>query len=83
VKFGEYVTEGVVKVPKKFGFNRSIFGWFGHFTEHVACGELGFFGDLVNLGCETPPKELETCRNTQGTHRNTSNQKDSQEFTGI
>jgi hypothetical protein len=28
--------------PDKFGFNWSIFGWFGHFTEHVACGELGF-----------------------------------------
>jgi hypothetical protein len=25
VKFGEYVTGGVVKVPEKFGFNRSIF----------------------------------------------------------
>jgi hypothetical protein len=42
VKFGEYVTGGVVKVPKKFGFNRSISGWFGHFTEHVIGGGLGF-----------------------------------------
>jgi hypothetical protein len=42
VKFGEYVTGSVVKVPQKFGFNRSSFGWFGHFTEHVACDELGF-----------------------------------------
>jgi hypothetical protein len=45
MKFGEYVTRGVVKVPEKIGFNRSIFGWFGHFTEHVACGELGFRGN--------------------------------------
>jgi hypothetical protein len=42
VKFGEYVTEGIVKVPKKFGFNWSNFGWFGHFIEHVACGGIGF-----------------------------------------
>jgi hypothetical protein len=52
-----------VKVPIKFGFNRSIFGWFGHFTEHVTCSEIGFWY-LVNLGCETLPKELETCRST-------------------
>jgi hypothetical protein len=31
-----------MKVPEKFGFNWSKFGWFGHFTEHVVCGELGF-----------------------------------------
>jgi hypothetical protein len=42
VKFGKDVAESVVKVPEKFGFNWSIFGWFGHFTEHVACEELGF-----------------------------------------
>jgi hypothetical protein len=42
VKFGEYVTGGIVKVPEKFGFKWSIFGWFGHFTEHVTCGVLGF-----------------------------------------
>jgi hypothetical protein len=42
VKFGEYVTRGVLKVPKKFGFKRIIFGWFGHFTEHVVCEDLGF-----------------------------------------
>jgi hypothetical protein len=42
VKFGKYVTGSVVKVSEKFGFNWSIFGWFGHFTEHLACGELGF-----------------------------------------
>jgi hypothetical protein len=41
VKFGEYVTGGVVKVPEKFGVNRSIFCRFGHFTEHVACEDLG------------------------------------------
>jgi hypothetical protein len=43
VKFGEYVTGRVVKVPEKRGFNRSIFGWFGYFTEHVTCGVLGFW----------------------------------------
>jgi hypothetical protein len=43
VKFGEYVTGGVVKVPEKFGFNWSIFDWFRHFTEHVTCGVLGFW----------------------------------------
>jgi hypothetical protein len=42
VKLGEYVTGGVVKMPEKFGFNRSNFGWFGHFTEHVVCEDLGF-----------------------------------------
>jgi hypothetical protein len=41
MKLREYVTEGVVKVPEKFGFNRSNFEWFGHFIEHVACGVLG------------------------------------------
>jgi hypothetical protein len=39
--FGEYVTGGIVKVFEKFGIDLSIFGWFGHFTEHVACGDLG------------------------------------------
>jgi hypothetical protein len=43
VKIGEYVTGGVVKVPEKFGFNRSNFEWFGHFTEHMVCGEIGFW----------------------------------------
>jgi hypothetical protein len=41
VKFGKHVTGSVVKVPEKFGFNWSIFGWFGHFTEHVEGEELG------------------------------------------
>jgi hypothetical protein len=42
VRFCEYVTGGIVKVPEKFGIDWSIFGWFGHFTEHVACSVLGF-----------------------------------------
>jgi hypothetical protein len=42
VKFGKDVAGSVVEVPEKFGFNRSMFGWFGHFTEHMVCGELGF-----------------------------------------
>jgi hypothetical protein len=29
VKFGEYVTRGVMKVPEKFGIDLSKFGWFG------------------------------------------------------
>jgi hypothetical protein len=29
VKFGKDVAGSVVKVPEKFGFNWSIFGWFG------------------------------------------------------
>jgi hypothetical protein len=43
VKFGEYVTGDVVKVPEKFGIHWSIFGWFEHFIEHVVCSELGFW----------------------------------------
>jgi hypothetical protein len=31
-----------VKVPEIFWIVWSIFGWFEHFTEHVACGGLGF-----------------------------------------
>ncbi len=42
MKFGKDVAGSVVKVSEKFGFNWSKFGWFGHFTEHMACGELGF-----------------------------------------
>ena len=42
MKFGKDVAGSVVKVPEKFGFNWSKFGWFGHFTEHVVGGELGF-----------------------------------------
>jgi hypothetical protein len=62
VKFGEYVTGSVVKVPEKFGFNWSIFGWFGHFTEHVTCGVLGFRWNGY-LRWENPP---EGARNLQG-----------------
>jgi hypothetical protein len=43
MRFGEYVTEGVRKVPEKFGIDSSNFGWFGHFTGHVACRGLGFW----------------------------------------
>jgi hypothetical protein len=44
-----------VKVPEKIGFNWSIFGWFGHFTEHVACRELGFrWNDYLRW--ENPPE---------------------------
>jgi hypothetical protein len=46
VKFGEYVTGGIVKESEKFGFNRSNFEWFGHFAEHVACGVLGFWRNV-------------------------------------
>jgi hypothetical protein len=67
VKFGEYVTGGVVKVPEKFGFNRSIFCWFGHFTEHVVCGELGFWR-YGHLRIETLPKGA---RDLQGYSRDT------------
>jgi hypothetical protein len=44
-----------VKVPEKFGFNWSIFGWFGHFTEHVAFRELRFPGN-DHLRSENPPE---------------------------
>jgi hypothetical protein len=36
------LLEVFVKVLEKFGINWSIFGWFGHFIEYVACGVLGF-----------------------------------------
>jgi hypothetical protein len=42
MKFGKDVAGSVVKVPEKFGFNWSIFGWFGHFIEHVVGEKLGF-----------------------------------------
>jgi hypothetical protein len=45
VKFGEYVTGGIMKVPEKFGIDWSKFGWFGHFIEHLACEGLGFEGN--------------------------------------
>ena len=62
MKFGEYVTGGGVKVPEKFGFNWSIFGWFGHFTEHVEGGGLGFRGN----GCLRWKNPPEGARNLQG-----------------
>jgi hypothetical protein len=62
VKFGEYVTGDVVKVPEKFWFNWNIFGWFWHFTEHVEGGVLGFRGNGY-LRWENPP---EGARNLQG-----------------
>jgi hypothetical protein len=43
VRFCEYVSGGIIKVPEKFGFNWSNFDWFGNFTEHVACSVLGFW----------------------------------------
>jgi hypothetical protein len=70
VKFGKYVTGSVVKVPEKFGFNWSIFGWFGHFTEHVEGGGLGFRGNGC-LRCENTPegaKNLQECSRHTETH---------------
>jgi hypothetical protein len=51
-----------VKVPAKFGFNWSIFGWFGHFTEHVV-GEILGFRRNGHLRSENPP---EGAKNLQG-----------------
>jgi hypothetical protein len=67
VKFGKSVTGSVVKVPEKFGFNWSIFGWFGHFTEHLEGEELGFRRN-GHLRCENPPEGGE---NLQEYSRNT------------
>jgi hypothetical protein len=70
VKFGKYVTRSVVKVPEKFGFNWSIFGWFGHFTEHVEGGVLGFRGN-GHLRCENPPegaRNLQECSRAAKEH---------------
>jgi hypothetical protein len=52
---------------KKFGFNWSIFGWFGHFTEHVACEKLGLRWNGY-LRWENPPKGA---KNLQESSRNT------------
>jgi hypothetical protein len=30
-----------MKASENFGFNWSIFGWFGYFTKRVACSVLG------------------------------------------
>jgi hypothetical protein len=62
VKFGKDVAGSVVKVPKKFGFNWSIFGWFGHFTEHVV-GEILGFRRNGHLRSENPS---EGAKNLQG-----------------
>jgi hypothetical protein len=82
VKFGEYVTRSVVKVPEKFGFNRSIFVWFGHFTEHVACGELGFWR-YGHLRIETLPKGARNLQGYSRAHRNTFHHLDSLGFIRI
>jgi hypothetical protein len=67
VKFGKYVIGSVVKVHEKFGFNWSIFGWFGHFTEHLEGEELGFQRN-DHLRCENPSEGAE---NLQEYSRNT------------
>jgi hypothetical protein len=82
VKFGKYVTGSVVKMPEKFGFNRGIFGWFGHFIEHVTCGELGFRGN-DHLRYEKPPEGARNMQGCLGTHRNTYGHLASLDFTGI
>jgi hypothetical protein len=79
VKFGKSVTGSVVKVPEKFGFNWSIFGWFGHFTEHMACEELGFRWNGY-LRWENPP---EGAKNLQGYSMGTLEHIPPYEFTGI
>jgi hypothetical protein len=68
-----------VKVPEKFGFNWSIFGWFGHFTEHVACGELGFRWNGY-LRWENPP---EGAKNLQESSRDTGEHIPQLGFTGF
>jgi hypothetical protein len=40
MKFGERVTGRGRRVLEKTGVDLSNFDWFGHFTEHVACGVL-------------------------------------------
>jgi hypothetical protein len=40
VNFGESVTGSVMRVLEKAGVDLSNFVWFGHFTEHLACGVL-------------------------------------------
>jgi hypothetical protein len=79
VKFGKYVTGSVVKVPEKFGFNWSIFGWFGHFTEHMVGEELGFRRNGY-LRWENPP---ERAKNLQGHSMATREHISQFGFTGI
>jgi hypothetical protein len=38
VKVGVRVTGGGMRVQGKTGIDLSKFEWFGHFTEHMACG---------------------------------------------
>jgi hypothetical protein len=79
MKFGEYVTGDVVKVSEKFGIDWSIFVWFGHFTEHVVYGELGFWR-YGHFGLWNPP---EGARNLQGYSRSTEEHLQPHGFTGI
>jgi hypothetical protein len=79
VKFGKHVTGGVMKVPEKFGFNWSIFGWFGHFIEHVMGGVLGLRGK-GHLRSENPP---EGARNLQGHSKATKEHIAQLGFTGF
>jgi hypothetical protein len=79
VKFCEYVTGGVVKVPEKFGFNWSIYGWFGHFTEHVGGQSFRVSGKWL-FEVENPP---EGARNLQGCSRHTEEHIPQLGFTGF
>jgi hypothetical protein len=69
----------VVKVPEKFGFNWSKFGWFGHFTEHLLGEDLGFevYG---HLRWECPP---EGAKSLQGYTTETIEHKSPIGFTGF
>jgi hypothetical protein len=69
VKFGVWGTGSGLSVLEKVGVDLSYFYWFGHFTEHMVCGDSkwrwnGYFR-VQNL-----PKEHNTCRgaltDTQG-----------------
>jgi hypothetical protein len=79
VKFDKSVTGSVGKVPEKFGFDLSIFGWFRHFTGHVACEELGFRRNS-HLRWEIPP---EGAKNLQECSRNTREHKTQLDCTGF
>ena len=79
MKFGKDVAGSVVKVPEKFGFNWSIFGWFGHFTEHVVGEKLGFRRN-GHLRSENPP---EGAKNLQGYSIHTETHIPQLGFTGI
>jgi hypothetical protein len=79
MKFGKDVAGSVVKVPEKFGFNWSIFGWFGHFIEHVVGEKLGFRW-TSHLRWENPP---EGAKNMQECSRNTWEHKTPLDCTGF